>query len=219
MKIVFFGDSITDMGRNRDENAAEVYTYGVGYPLFVSSELFREDPFKYRVINRGVGGNRVVDLYARIKGDVWNLAPDVLSILIGINDVWHEIDWENGVDLDRFERVYGMMIEDTLKRLPNTKIVLLEPFVLKGSCTTEKFGRFQEVYRYAEVVKKLAERYCLYFLPLQEKFNSASEKFGVEKYLFDGVHPNVAGAALIADAWVELFREKIQKDVGADGRK
>ena len=205
-KILFFGDSITDMGRNRDQSVDEIWKYGSGYPMFVASSLYREDPEKYQVVNRGISGNRVVDLYARIKSDVWNEKPDVLGILIGVNDVWHEIAAQNGVDIERFEKVYSMLIEDTLKRLPKLKIILSEPFVLKGAATQEKFGEFTAVYEYAKVVKKLAEKYKLHFLPLQKKFDEAAAKFGAEHYLYDGVHPNVAGATLIADEWVKLFK-------------
>lgn len=214
MKIVFFGDSITDMCRNREQNKpTDIYSYGSGYPIFVASDLYREDPLKYEVFNRGIGGNRIVDLYARMKSDVWNLEPDVLSILIGVNDVWHEVCWGNGVELDRFETMYRHLIEDTLKRLPNLKIILCEPFVLKGSATEnteeipDKFKKFQYVYEYAKVVQKLAKEYGLYFLPLQAKFDEKSAKYGVEPYLYDGVHPMIAGATLIADEWLKLFKE------------
>ena len=134
MKIVFFGDSITDMGRNRGE-CDEIWTYGSGYPMLVASHLYRKDPLQYQVVNRGIAGNRIVDLYARVKADVWNERPEVLSILVGVNDIWHEFDWQNGVEQDRFERIYDMLIEDTLQRLPNIKIVLCEPFILKASAT------------------------------------------------------------------------------------
>lgn len=215
MRILFFGDSITDMGRSREANkSTDIWSYGSGYPMFAAGSLYGENPQKYEVINRGISGNRVVDLYARMKADVWNLQPDVLSILIGINDVWHEISGKNGVELDRFEKIYRLMIEDTKKVLPDLKIVLCEPFVLEGGATaeegTDKFQRFCEVYKYAAVVKKLAKEYGLYFLPLQEKFNEAAAKFGARYYLYDGVHPMVAGAKLIADEWVKLFKEKIE---------
>ncbi|MGN0822530.1 MAG: SGNH/GDSL hydrolase family protein [Candidatus Gallimonas sp.] len=215
MRIVFFGDSITDMGRNREFNkSTEIWSYGSGYPMFVAGSLYGENPQKYEVINRGISGDRVVDLYARMKADVWNLQPDVLSILIGINDVWHEIGGKNGVELDRFEKVYRMMIEDTKKALPDLKIVLCEPFVLEGSATveegTDKYQRFCEVFKYAAVVKKIAKEYGLYFLPLQEKLNEKAAQYGGEHYLYDGVHPIVAGAKLIADEWVKLYQEKIE---------
>lgn len=214
MKILFFGDSITDMGRDRNQGTAHPYAYGSGYPMFVAGSLYGENPQKYEIINRGISGNRVVDLYARVKADVWNLQPDVLSILIGVNDVWHEVSRRDGVELDRYEKIYRLLIEDTKKRLPGLKIVLCEPFVLEGSATveenTDKFQRFCAVYKYAETVGKLAEEYGLYFLPLQSKFDEAAKKFGAEHYLFDGVHPMVAGAKLIADEWVKLFKEKIE---------
>ncbi len=208
MKILFFGDSITDMGRNRGE-CDDIWTYGSGYPFLVASALYRQDPTKFQVINRGIAGNRIVDLYARVKADVWHEQPDILSVLVGVNDIWHEFDWQNGVEQDRFERMYEMLIDDTLRRLPNVKMILCEPFVLKASATAEKFEQFKQVYDYAKIVKRLAEKHNLYFLPLQEKFNRAADKFGAEYYLYDGVHPNVAGATLIADAWLQLFESKI----------
>lgn len=205
MKILFLGDSITDMGRNREAEIGSVWSYGAGYPYVVKSELSRKNPLQYEIINRGIGGDRIVDLYARIKSDVWNHKPDLLSILVGVNDVWHEVCWQNGVELERFEKIYSMLIEDTLKVLPNLKIVLLEPFVLKGSATEEKYDGFLAVREYAKVVKKIADKYGLYFIPLQQKLDDYSKKYGVEQYLYDGVHPNVAGATLIADEWVRFF--------------
>ena len=85
MKILFFGDSITDMARSREKDG-NAFGYGMGYVNSVSSTLKYEDPTKYEIINRGISGNRVVDLYARIKADVWNHNPDLISILIGVND-------------------------------------------------------------------------------------------------------------------------------------
>jgi lysophospholipase L1-like esterase len=208
MKIVFFGDSITDMGRNRDMDG-KAFGYGVGYVNGVSSTLKYENPEKYEIINRGIGGHRVVDLYARIKADVWNHNPDVVSVLIGINDIWHEINNKNGVDLKRFETVYRMLIEDTKERLPNVKFILCEPFVLKGTATEEKYEEFCEVKKYAAVVKKLAEEYGIPFVALQEKFDEAAAKHGAVHYLYDGVHPDVAGGKLIAEEWLKVFRENL----------
>ncbi|MBQ8323500.1 MAG: SGNH/GDSL hydrolase family protein [Clostridia bacterium] len=210
MKIVLFGDSITDAGRNRSVDY-DKSSYGFGYPSFIAGELLAKDPNGYDIINRGISGNRVVDLYARIKADVWNLQPDVLSILIGINDIWHELGHGNGVDLVRYEKIYRMLIEDTKERLPKLKIVICEPFVLEGAATKEKYAEFLEVKKYAKVAKRLAEEYGLYYLPLQETLDKAAEKYGAEKYLSDGVHPTVAGAKLIADEWLALFKKEIEK--------
>lgn len=208
MKILFFGDSITDMGRSRDFDG-QAFGYGMGYVNSVASSLKYQDPEKYEIINRGIGGHRVVDLYARIKADVWNLAPDVISVLIGINDVWHEIFGGNGVDLERFEKVYRMMIEDTKKRLPNVKFILCEPFVLKGSATEENYEQFCEVKKYAAVVKKLAQEYGAAFVALQDKFDEAAKQHGEVHYLYDGVHPDVAGGKLMAEEWLKVFNENI----------
>lgn len=208
MKILFFGDSITDMARRRDVDG-QAFGYGVGFVNSIASTLKYENPEKYDIINRGIGGHRIVDLYARIKVDVWNHNPDVISILIGINDIWHEIYGENGVDLKRFERVYRMLIEDTQEQLPGVKFILCEPFVLKGSATEEKYEEFLEVKKYALVVKKLAEEYDIPFVALQEKFDELAEKHGAEHYLYDGVHPDLAGGKLIAEEWLKAFRKMI----------
>ena len=203
MKILFFGDSITDMGRNRESDCVFC---GNGYVFYAAGDIKREDP-SVEIINRGISGNRIVDIYARIKSDVWNHKPDILSILIGVNDVWHEVAAQNGVELERFVKIYDMLISDTLKALPDVKIILCEPFVLKGEATELNYDRFLEVKDYAKAIKSLAEKYSLKFLPLQEAFDKASQKTCVEDYLYDGVHPNIAGARLIADEWMKLFKE------------
>ena len=173
--------------------------------------VYSENPLKHEIINRGISGNRIVDLYARIKGDFWNLQPDLVSILIGVNDVWHEINYQTGVEIDRFEKVYRMLIEDTKKVLPNLKFILCEPFVLEGCATVENYDKFLYTKEYAKVVEKLAKEYGLYYLPLQAKLDEKAAQFGPTAYLNDGVHPYVAGAKLIADEWVALFKKEIDK--------
>ncbi len=208
MKILFFGDSITDMCRNRETDFT-AFSYGNGYPFLVQAELGSKYPKQYEILNRGISGNRVVDLYARIKCDCWNLNPDVVSILIGINDIWHEIARQNGVDIERYERVYRMILEDTKKRLPDVKFMLLEPFVLEGEATKDNLEAFETVREYAKVVKKLAAEYGAIFVPLQDKFDEAAAKNGASYYLADGVHPSIVGANLIATEWLKAF-EKIR---------
>lgn len=208
MKILFFGDSITDMCRHQERDDA--FGMGEGYVFYIAGDIKRQDP-SIEVINRGISGNRIVDLYARIKRDVWNHRPDILSVLIGINDVWHEIESNNGVELDRFIKVYDMLISDTLQVLPEIKIVLCEPFVLKGPVTEENYESFLQVKEYAKAIKVLAEKYSLEFLPLQDKLNKAAKKNCVSVYLYDGVHPDTAGARLIADEWMNLYNKKIKK--------
>ncbi|MBR6737781.1 MAG: SGNH/GDSL hydrolase family protein [Clostridia bacterium] len=209
MKILFFGDSITDMGRDRNAVTRSAFAYGEGYVFLASADLLAKYPNRFEVVNRGIGGDRIVDLYGRVKRDVWNENPDVLSILIGVNDVWHEIINHNGVELDRFEKVYRMLIEDTKKVLPNVKIMLMEPYVLKGTATKEHIEHFKEVYKYAEVVKKLAREYGCTFVPLQQTLTALAEKNGVSCYMDDGVHPDAPGAKVIADEWLKAFYKNI----------
>ena len=205
MKILFYGDSITDAMRDK-ENLSANLALGAGYVMQVAGRLYEKSPVDYEIINRGISGNRIVDLYARIKKDVWNIKPDLLSILVGINDIWHEIEFENGVDIERFDKIYRMMIDDTIAVLPNTKIILCEPFVCSGSATDKAHDRFCEAFDYAKVIKKIADDYGLYFLPLQKTIDEANEKYG-NIFLSDGVHPSVQGAVLIANEWIKLFND------------
>ena len=98
--FLFQGDSITDADRRRDD----INNFGYGYPNIVAAKYLSEFPNEFTFINKGISGNRIVDLYARIKIDLINLKPDYLSILIGINDVWHELSSENGVDNEKFKK-------------------------------------------------------------------------------------------------------------------
>ena len=214
MKILFFGDSTTDMGREKNSDPltdTRNCMFGFGHPLLIAADLYRDDPSKYRVYNTGIGGNRIVDLYARLKKDVWNYNPDVVSILIGINDVWHEIDGQkNGVDIERWEKIYRMMIDDTLICLPNVKIIICEPFVLRGAFTDGCYDSLIAVKEYAKVAKRIADDYHLPFVFLQDKLEEKADMYGADYYLVDGAHPAVAGARLITDEWLKVFKEKIE---------
>ena len=208
--ILFQGDSITDCGRARD-NSGYV---GNGYPLHIKAKLGFEYPGEYNFYNRGVSGNRIVDVYARIKADIINLSPDYMSLLIGVNDVWHEIPGKNGVDAEKFEKIYGMLIEEIKQALPNIKIMLLEPFCLKGPATEDceaipdKWQQFRGgVEERAAKVKLIAERYGLTFVPLQELFDKATQKAEPTYWLADGVHPTDMGHQLIMNEWLKGFQK------------
>ena len=193
--ILFQGDSITDCGR--DKNKLEAL--GNGYPNMVSGALGAEYPYAYKFINKGISGNRVVDLYARIKCDLINLKPDYMSILIGINDVWHELGSQNGVSAEKFEKIYSMLIEEIKEELPEIKIFILEPFVAHGPATDDNFEYFvTETKLRAEAAKRIAEKYDLTFVPLQNVFDEAITKAPASYWTHDGVHPNAEGHGLIA---------------------
>ena len=113
MRILFQGDSITDCGRNRQQ----LSSLGSGSAMMVKGQLGLEYPAEHEYINKGVSGNRSVDLYARIKADILNLKPDFMSILLGVNDVWHEYDGNNGVDADKYYKIYSMLIGQDMKTI------------------------------------------------------------------------------------------------------
>lgn len=206
--ILFQGDSITDCDRSR-ENFENV---GKGYPLLVKSQLGFEYPECFQFQNRGVSGNRIIDVYARIKADIIHLKPDYMSILIGVNDVWHEFDYHNGVDAEKFEKIYGMLIEEIQAALPHIKIMILEPFCLRAAATEnteeypDKWNTFRsEVEKRAMKARAVAEKYNLTFVPLQEKFCKAAENTENTYWLADGVHPTAMGHELIKKEWLKAF--------------
>lgn len=201
--FVFQGDSITDAGRNRENDDYR----GNGYPTFVAGMLGLQRPGKLRFLNRGVSGDRIVDLNARIKRDLINLQPDYLSILIGINDVWHELGSRNGVDNEKYFRTYCEILEETQRMCPGVKIFILEPFVLKASATEGSWNVFySETKKRADSAKKAAQRFGCAFIPLQERFESVCTEAAPASYwLHDGVHPTAMGHALIAGALIDAF--------------
>ena len=204
MRILFQGDSITDAYRAKDNE----WNLGIGYPRLVNAELGFLEAGKHEFFNKGISGNRVVDLYARIKRDIINLKPDVMSILIGVNDVWHGLDENspNGVDEDRFYDVYCMLIDDIKKALPDIKIMILEPFVLKASATEAKWDVFNsEVKKRAQKAKEVAEKYGLVFVELQAGFDALCEKAPASYWLGDGVHPSAMGHEFIKREWLAAY--------------
>ncbi len=209
--VLFQGDSITDCHRDRE---VDFYS-GTGYATMVMGELGYEMPGKYDFYNRGISGNRIVDVYARIKMDIINLKPDYMSLLIGVNDVWHELGGKhNGVAADKFEKVYCMLIEEILEALPDIKIMILEPFVLEGTATVptdaepDRLEIFKtEVRKRAEIARKVASKYHLTFVPLQDKFDEACEKADPSYWLIDGVHPTAKGHWIIRKEWMNAFHK------------
>lgn len=211
-RILFQGDSITDAGRDRNN----FYGLGWGYAYLTKGTLGVERPNEFEFINRGVSGNRIVDLYARIKSDFINLKPDYASIYIGVNDVWHEIESQNGVETDKFEKIYTMLIDEVQAACPGIKLMLIAPYVLEGrnTCNTEqipdRLERFQrDVAEKAAVTKKMAEKYGLPLIELQPAFDEACKKAPAEYWAGDGVHPTVCGHELIKRLWIETFEKEL----------
>ena len=207
MKVFLMqGDSITDAGRNKSTSNPDPYQeLGKGYASFTASALELKYPGEYTFINRGVSGNRIVDLFARDKLDLINLEPDVLSILIGVNDVWHEYSRQNGVEPEKFERMYNMLLDEVQEALPNIKVILMGAFVMPGLPYDYQAFR-ADVEQRAAITQKIAQERGFKFVDLQALFDEADTK-GVQHLTRDGVHPDYAGCALICDALVAAFEE------------
>lgn len=199
MKIFLFqGDSITDA--NRVDDNEDNFGLGCGYPLLLSAELAKSRKNEFKFINRGDSGDRITDVYARIKEDIINLKPDYMSILIGVNDVAHELTMDCGVSSEKFEKIYSMLIEEIKEALPQIKIIIMEPFVLKGSSTEKLWDGFKsEVKAHGEAAKRVAEKYSLRFVELQDKFDEASADGDTRYWSVDGVHPTAAGHQIIKE--------------------
>lgn len=207
--ILLQGDSITDSGRSRD---CDLYP-GWGYSSMLSGQIGLNYPGKFKVLNRGVGSDRIVDLYARIKTDIINLKPDFLTILIGVNDAGHDFgDWPNGVSDEKFRKIYGMLMEEIKASLPNIKIYILEPFTLKGSCNEGNFEAFSAQVRLrAESARITAEKYGLTFVPLQKHFDALSQLCQNEQWLMDGIHPTPAGYAMITRELMQAMKKDLDE--------
>ncbi len=209
-KIVFFGDSITDCARSREFDNAR----GYGYVTMVTGELGTKYPYQYQFINRGIAGNRSVDLLARVKSDVINLKPDYLSLLVGINDVSADIDIQNGVSAEQYEVILDMILSEVKTAQPEIRIMLLEPFVVYNARTdyspefpNRSFEKYtKEVGLRSAAVKRLAEKYNAVFVPLQEIFTAAeADAPYVGYWVKDGIHPTAFGHNLIKQEWLKAF--------------
>lgn len=201
--ILFQGDSITDSNREKiKELPNNSLSFGEGYPYLIASELLFKNPKKnLKIYNRGISGNKVPDLDARWKKDCINLEPSILSIMIGINDYWHVKDLVYNGTPEIFESGYRNLLKKTKNLLPNTRIIICEPFVLLGTKIQKDWP--EEFKQYQAIVKKLADEFKTIWVPFQKIFDDALEKAPVSYWVPDGVHPSIAGSKLMANAWLD----------------
>lgn len=199
--ILFQGDSITDCGRDRSTTSANAGgALGTGYPLLIAAAALEAEPERdLAFFNRGVSGNTVPDLQARWDEDAIALKPDVLSVLIGVNDYWHTRSGEYAGTAADYEAQYTALLERTRGALPHVRLVVLEPFVLRcGEVDATWFPAFDE--RRA-VAARVAKRAGATFVALQAVFDELASKNSPAHWLEDGVHPTPAGHAAIAEHW------------------
>lgn len=195
--ILFQGDSITDCNRSRDD----LRCMGHGYPMFIASRYLAKHPdHPVEFVNRGVSGNRCCDLRARWDDDCIEVLPDLVSILIGINDVWRRYDSNDPTPVEQFADDYHSILTKTVETT-DAGLVLMEPFVLQVS-DEHKHWR-EDLDPKIQVVRELAREFNATLVPLDGLFAQASTRREPSFWSGDGVHPTYEGHALIAQSWLD----------------
>ena len=205
MKILFQGDSVTDAGRDR----SDPHDMGNGYPRYASAMI--QDSFpntEFEFFNLGISGNRTEHLVERLEADFIEIQPDIVSILIGVNDVWHHYAFEYVETTDeQFEANYRKVL-DNLKSRTNARILLIQPFLLE-TVAPAKQELCEELARKQAIVKRLADEYADAYLPLDEVLHSMTEEEPAY-YAADGVHPTGDGACYIAEHYLHAVTPLIE---------
>lgn len=207
-RILFQGDSITDMKWGRNQSDRNHYL-GHSYVFLIAGRLGMDMPnANLEFFNRGISGNKVSDLKARWQKDAIDMKPDMLSILVGTNDVG--IGFRNRdktVTPSAFEKDYRFILEASLKANPALRIVLLDPFVLQSGRLKDEqayHSRRKETDKMRNVVSRMAMDYNAAHLKTQEILDRAAQKSSPENWIWDGIHPLPQGHELIARNWIDL---------------
>lgn len=203
--ILFQGDSITDAGRDRrsEGNANNKNALGRGYVYSIATQLLADragDGLK--IYNRGISGHKVFQLADRWDKDCLDLKPDVLSILIGVNDIWHSLNGNYDGTVEKYEKDYRALLQRTLKALPKVELVICEPFVLRCGAVNDKW--FPEFDQYRAAAKKISKEFNALFVPFQSMFDDAVKQVPSAHWAGDGVHPSMAGAHLMGQEWLKV---------------
>jgi lysophospholipase L1-like esterase len=202
--ILFQGDSITDAGRSREEAAKpnNKAALGNGYAWLAAAELLVDrSNDNLKIYNRGISGNKVFQLAERWQTDCLDLKPNVLSILIGVNDIWHTLNGNYKGTVEIYEKDYRALLDRTKKALPKVKLVICEPFILRCGAVNEKW--FPEFNNYRAAAKRVAESFHATFVPFQSMFDEAVKYAPADHWAGDGVHPSNFGASLMAHNWLK----------------
>jgi lysophospholipase L1-like esterase len=205
--ILFQGDSITDFHRKRsdnDRNSPEAM--GIGYAAHAcTSLLFRYPELNLSIYNRGVSGNKVYQLQDRWDKDTIALKPQVLSILVGVNDYWHTLVRGYKGTVQTYRDDYTKLLEDTISKLGDVKLIIGEPYAIPGvkSVDASWFPAFDA---YRQAARDIADHFGAVFIPYQTIYDKALKFAPGSYWTIDGVHPTMAGAGLMAHAWMETVK-------------
>eukprot|EP01089_Gocevia_fonbrunei_P001907 TRINITY_DN11849_c0_g1_i1.p1 TRINITY_DN11849_c0_g1~~TRINITY_DN11849_c0_g1_i1.p1 ORF type:complete len:226 (+),score=36.92 TRINITY_DN11849_c0_g1_i1:24-701(+) len=205
--ILFQGDSITDAGRNKEIlGPNETDAFGSGYAMISASTLLNKHASKnIKIYNRGISGNRVPDLIARWENDALSLKPNIVSIMIGVNDFWRTKDRGAINTPEQYKAQYKELLDQTRSALPQVKLIIIEPFGVNNVQHVDD-SWYPEFTKYQQVAKEIAEEYQAIFLPCQQVFDSALKQNKGDYWTKDGIHTTMAGANLIAEAWLNLIQ-------------
>ncbi len=204
MRILFQGDSVTDAGRSRED----LSDLGPGYAKYVAEKLKSEMPeTRFEFINRGVSGNRVRDIVARSNEDLVDLDPDIVTVLIGVNDTWRRFDMNDPTTADEFEATYKTLLE-TIKSKTHAKIIMIEAFVLYGMGRDE----FREdLDLKLDKTRTLAMQYADAYIPLDGILAAECVGRSPAELSDDGIHPNEGGRRFIAPYVAEAIKKVMRK--------
>jgi lysophospholipase L1-like esterase len=209
--FLFQGDSITDGNRSRDMDWNHVLGHGYAY-LIAARLWYQFPPKRFQFYNRGVSGNQLTDLARRWEPDALALKPDLVSILVGVNDVQNAVYGNKNSTVPDFEKNFRALLSRTKQQLPAVELVICEPFILPVGRVKEKWSDFyREISARQEVTKRMAEDYKAIYVPLQDRFNQETEKFPPAVYWsWDGIHPMPNGHELIAVEWIRQVSKKLK---------
>jgi len=205
--VLFQGDSITDAGRKRDLTTEpnSQPAMGDGYAWLAAAQMLVDRPdAELKFYNRGISGNKVYQLAERWQEDCLDLKPDVLSILIGVNDYWHKHNGNYDGMVEVYETDFSALVKRTKEALPDVKLVICEPFVLKVGAVDDTW--FPDFAGYPAAARRVADAAGAVFVPFQSMFDEAAKIAPPEFWLRDGVHPTSAGATLMAHQWMRSAR-------------
>ena len=205
--ILFQGDSITDAGRDKNVKTPNTSPMmGSGYAILAAGELlFKHAEKDLTIYNKGISGNKVHQLAERWDSDCIELKPNVLSILIGVNDFWHTKTGGYQATVKTYEDDYRTLLKRTVAALPGVKLIIGEPFAVKGIRAVDD-SWYPEFDKYRETAKKLADEFNAVFIPYQKIFDEAQKRAPGVYWTHDGVHASLAGACLMANAWLEAVK-------------
>jgi len=205
--ILFQGDSITDAGRDKNSKSPNTPTMmGNGYVIQAAGELlFKHAEKNLTIYNKGISGNKVHQLAERWDADCIELKPNVLSILIGVNDFWHTKNGTYQGTAKKYEDDYRVLLKRTIATFPNVKLMIGEPFAVRGIKAVDD-SWYPEFDKYREVAGKLANEFKAVFIPYQKVFDEAQKRAPGVYWTHDGIHASLAGAKLMASAWLEAVK-------------